>query len=201
MFLVKKILFVLLSVTIVGLILFSGSAVTASSWGYVAPHEVVERADVIVTGRYDFSEMAPSNGGYFVGFAFEVEHVYKGDVPRRIIAGIDGNDVSLSSEIQERGGSFLLLLEDLERYDYLVPVSGPNGMVPLSNGAVDAEYVGGEKFQYFTNFLNEQSPIMTYQTSTSRILYFILIGIGVIGLLVFIFYLFKKKKNFKFKYE
>lgn len=82
----------LLSVMIAG-ILLSSSTVVASSWGRVDHQEVVERADVIVTGRYDFSKKSPSSRGIFAGFSFAVEHVYKGDIPQEIVAGVDGNDV------------------------------------------------------------------------------------------------------------
>lgn len=84
--------------------------------------------------------------------------------------------------IQQSGGTFLLLLEEREPFDYLVPVAGANGIVPLSGGTVDMEVVGKEKTDYFVRFLRENSPIMTYQTSSFNSL-FLRAGFTVITLI------------------
>lgn len=82
----------------------AGSVVYATGWAAVPPGEVAERADIIVTGRYDFaSDMTVSEAPIFVGYAFEVERVYRGEVPRRMTAGIDFNDVAIARECRFTG--------------------------------------------------------------------------------------------------
>lgn|GEM_PF-2184176 len=192
----------LLAVIFAGACLASGTGVRATSWASVPPEEVVERADVIVTGRYDFtSEMSISQAPIFVGYAFDVERVYRGDVPRRITVGIDFNDVPGSREFQNQGGSFLLLLEYGEGYEYPVPVAGPNGMVPLSDGTVDAAYSTGERNAFFAEFLKKRTPVAVYEGSAfgtasafhSRVL--IGAGAGAVGVPAIAAYFFARKKK------
>lgn len=182
---VAKIRFMMLSAVIAGACLLSGGGANASSWAYVPPEEVAERADVIVTGRFDFaSGMPASQAPIFVGFVFDVERVYRGDVPRRMMVGVDGNGMTTWREFQEQGGSFLLLLEYRDRYDYPVTVAGPNGMVPLADGAVDETCSPGERYRFFTEFLKRESPAATYESNsfTSNLPALIGAGAGAVGM-------------------
>jgi hypothetical protein len=197
-----KIRCLLLSVIFAGACLCAGAGVRATSWVSVPPEEVLERADVIVTGRYDFtSEMSTSQAPIFVGYAFDVERVYRGDVPRRLTVGIDFFDVPGSREFQDKGGAFLLLLEYGEGYEYPIPVAGPNGMVPLSDGTVDTAYLMGERNAFFAKFLKKRTPVAVYETSAfktapafnSRVL----IGaiVGAVGVPALAAYYFARKKK------
>lgn len=173
----------------------AGSVVYATGWAAVPPGEVAERADIIVTGRYDFaSDMTVSEAPIFVGYAFEVERVYRGEVPRRMTAGIDFNDVAIAREFQEQGGSFLLLLEYNERYRYPVPVAGPNSMVPLSDEAVDEMAGDEERRRFFTEFLNRESPVAVYEPAASAFGLPALIVAGTAGIAAVAVYLIVRKR-------
>ena len=197
-----KIRLMMLTAMIAGAFLLSGSGANATSWAYVPPEEVVDRADVIVTGRYDFAAgMSTSEAPIFVGFAFDVERVYRGNVHRRITVGIDGNDVWAWREFQDQGGSFLLLLEYRDRYDYPVTVAGPNGIVPLSDGTVDEAYSSGERYRYFTEFLKKESPAAVYgsKSYTSCLSASIGAGAGTVGIAAIAALLFVRKKHPRLK--
>lgn len=128
--------------------------VSATIWIELKPQEVVDRAEVIVTGKYDLSSKPTPRNFVFQGLEFNVENVYKGDISKQITAGIDYNDVVWVEEFQTKGGEFLLFLEKSEDADFLVPVGGPYGMVQVYNDQV--EDPNDERRAFFEGFLNAQ---------------------------------------------
>jgi hypothetical protein len=115
-------------------LLWGYSDASATKWVELNPEEVIERADVIVVGKYDISADAEHDSVY-AGYPFKTSKVYKGEVMNPMIVGIDQYDIGIVEEFQENGGEYLLFLEDGEA-DFLVPVAGPNGMIELENGEV-----------------------------------------------------------------
>ncbi|WP_052342583.1 hypothetical protein [Bacillus sp. EB01] len=119
------------------LVLLMNTPVFATSWVEIDPKEVVNRADVVVSGTYDFSDERKESEFIFHGVAFNVSKVYKGDnISKKITAGLDPFDDGWVDEFQRAGGEFLLFLENSAEADFLVPVGGPNGMIQLKNGKV-----------------------------------------------------------------
>lgn len=51
--------------------------VSATSWVEMDPEEVSERAEVVVSGTYDFTGKAVPSDFIFAGFTFNVENVYR----------------------------------------------------------------------------------------------------------------------------
>jgi hypothetical protein len=122
-------------------ILFSlpvfSSRAFATSWVFLDPQEVVDRAEEIVLGKYDFSSNPVSGKIPFHGLEFKVSKVIKGqNFQTTIIAGIDGNDNGWVDDFQQQGGELLLFLEKKDS-KFLTPVGGPNGMIQVKNGKVD----------------------------------------------------------------
>ncbi len=112
-------------------VIISTSA-SATSWVYLQPEEILERAEVIVLGSYDFSS-EPKSAFIFQGYEFHVRELFLGDYSEPLIAGIDYNNVGWATKFQKDGGEFLLLLEENESVDFLVPVAGINGLLDYSN--------------------------------------------------------------------
>jgi hypothetical protein len=135
-------------------IMIINSRVSATSWVELKPQEVIDRAEVIVIGKYDFSSKSKPSDFVFQGLDFNVKNVYKGDISKKLTAGIDYNDVGWVNEFQNKGGEFLLFLENSEDADFLIPVGGPNGMVQVSNGKV--EDTNDERRTFFEDFLKAQ---------------------------------------------
>ncbi|WLD93749.1 hypothetical protein [Alkalihalobacillus sp. AL-G] len=150
----KKIMFPLLLTTIC-LCLWSYTTVLATSWVDVEPEEVEKRADVIVTGVYDFTGEPKPGDFIFSGYTFKVNQVFRGEIEGDIVAGIDPFDTGWVKDHQERGGEFLLFLEESEHTDFLIPVGGPNGMIRTKKGIVEhsIEY----KKDYYEKFLKQPS--------------------------------------------
>jgi len=128
------------------LLIIGGRTALATSWAEIEPMEVSKRAEVIVKGTYDFSSEPKKSGWTFRGYKFYVNQVFRGDVPKQIVAGIDSFDVGWAEEFQSKGGEFLLLLEKNEKVDFLVPVGGPNGMVQVVDGKVKSHKDGVKGF-------------------------------------------------------
>ncbi|MBM7602738.1 hypothetical protein JOC75_000708 [Metabacillus crassostreae] len=177
--------------------------VSATSWVGLKPQDVVERAEVIVTGKYDFSTKPKPSDFVFQGLDFNVINVYKGDISKQFMAGIDYNDVGWAEEFQSKGGEFLLFLEKSEDADFLIPVGSPNGMVQVTNDKV--EHPDEERKTFFEDFLKAQPEKTSVskldahkqgQNDESYILLYVatgvLVGIGV----VFLLYLYIRKKIF-----
>ncbi|WP_430787384.1 hypothetical protein VBD025_16310 [Virgibacillus flavescens] len=151
----KKYLFSLL-VTVL-LVSLSWNHIRATIWVDMEPQEVVDQADVIVVGKYDFSAERISSESTmpFCGIPFDVEKIYRGDVSDRITAGVDCYDTALIDEFQQDGGKLLLFLEKGGKTRYDTPVGGPNGIVQLKNGEVLDE--NEERREFFKEFLEEKN--------------------------------------------
>jgi hypothetical protein len=137
------------------LILIVDSTAFATSWVMLEPEEVIDRSEVILIGKYNFSSDVTRSDFIFQGYEFEVKQVLKGDPVEQLVIGIDFNDTGWAEEFQDEGGEFLLFLETNENTDFLIPVVGPNGMIQLSNGEVVHPIV--EKKKFFENFLKSQT--------------------------------------------
>ncbi len=172
--------------------------VSATSWVVLEPEQVVERADVIVRGTYDFSSKPELSDFVFQGLKFHVNMVYKGDVSRKVIAGIDGMDVGWAQEFQNQGGEFVLFLQMTEDFNFLIPVAGPNGMVQVQNGIVSEH--SEERRMFFENFLNTQKDAETAiksiqeQNGHPAVLYFASAGMAVIiAIFIMIYWRWRKR--------
>lgn len=135
--------------------------VFATSWVRLQPDEVINRAEVIVQGRYDFSEekkRQPDNG-MWVPFKFSVEKYYRDSGTTVIEAAIEQFDVEWVKQFQEQEGSFILFLErDENNPDLLIPVGGPNGMIQVQAG--DFQNIEPAYAQQYEDFLASQTPIV-----------------------------------------
>jgi hypothetical protein len=163
---------------------------SASTYVQIEPEEVVNRAEIVVIGKYNFTSDPVQTEHIFRGYEFQVDKVINGDVSGDIIAGIDMNDVSGSKEFQEDGGQFLLFLEQEEIASFPIPVVAQNGMVKIQNGALVDEEFG--KRSFYKKYLNEKAPGYLEATATSTI--YISMGIAL-SLLIFLFLYVKKKRS------
>ncbi|WP_051287023.1 hypothetical protein [Paenibacillus taiwanensis] len=126
--------------------------VDATSWIRMEPEMVVQRAQLVVTGVYAFSDSASDPSSMWEGYNFTVSHVIKGHSPQMITAGIDRYDQQGAVEHQNAGGEYLLFLErDLET-NLMTPVGGPNGMVRLKDTKVQQPEDPYAQL-YFTQYL------------------------------------------------
>ncbi|KZE68963.1 hypothetical protein AWM68_01455 [Fictibacillus phosphorivorans] len=128
----KRISVVFVSVFLYMMLFFTEAY--ATSWVEFEPEEVHKRAEVIVVGQYDFTSKPEGSNSVFTSYEFNIQKVYKGDVPQKIRAGIDGYDVGWADEFQKDGGEFLLFLDKNKEFSYLTPVGGPNGMIQMLMG-------------------------------------------------------------------
>lgn len=159
------------------------SSVFATKWIEMEPQEVSDRAEVVISGTYDFSSKAVPSDFVFAGFTFNVENVYRGEVSGKVTVGIDGFDVGWADEFQKEGGKVLLFLEKSDSATFLVPVGGPNGMIQFSNGKV--QYLNGDSQIFYEEILKStfKKPgsesdiaLIDKQNSSSAMLVPILIG-------------------------
>jgi len=138
----------------------------ATKWVELKPQEVMDRAEVIVTGKYDFTSKEKPSRFIFQGVDFHIKNVYKGDISEQIMTvGIDQNDVGWADEFQKDNGEFLLLLETSEDADFLVPVGGPNGMIKMNNGKVEES--NEERIKFFEDYLASQ-PYKTIEVKAEK---------------------------------
>lgn len=150
--------------------------VSATSYEKLDAQEVVDRAEVIVIGTYDFGRRSEGSEFVFDGYPFDVEAVLKGKVGEEITAGIDRFDVSWAKDFQEKGGRFMLLLENIPETDFLTPVVAANGMVQLMGDSVQDE---GEGKTFYTEFMKEhpskekRTPVSEDSTSSTSILFLV----------------------------
>jgi hypothetical protein len=167
------------------------TSVYATSWVDLEPETVVNRADVIVKGTYDFSSEPEPSSYIFTGYEININAIYKGEIQQKLIAGIDPFDIGWAKEFQEDGGEFLLFLEEIDETDFYVPIAGPNGMITMNHEKVD--HPVKEKEEFYNHYLNShQSKKTIVKSTTSEVpaqqrvnpgLY--LSGVAVFGMLVF----------------
>ena len=128
---------VVLLITLISLLIPTTSF--ASSWIKLNPTDVVNRAEVIVLGTYDFakSDGKMTGNGLWTAYKFNVEKYIRSSGNDTIDIGINPADIQWAKEFQEKNGKFLLLLEkDSQNISLLVPVSGPNGMIQSLDGKI-----------------------------------------------------------------
>lgn len=182
-------------------IMIINNSVSATKWVELRPQEIVDRAEVIIIGKYDFSSKPKPSEFIFEGLDFNVISVYKGDTSKQLTAGIDFNDVGWAEEFQNKGGEFLLFLEKSRDANFLIPVGGPNGMVRVNNGKV--EEPNDEKRTFFEDFLKakpKETSATQFETQNvvqndqSNILLYISTGVLVGITALFLLYRYTRKK-------
>ncbi|MDR4887739.1 hypothetical protein RGU12_09290 [Fredinandcohnia sp. QZ13] len=170
------------------------TSVSATSWAELELQEVLDRAEVIVMGQYDFSSKPKRGESVFRGRVFKVGSLYKGDVTSPLTVGIDPYDVGWAEEFQDRGGMFLLFLEESENGKLLLPVGGPNGMIQVLDGKVEER--DDERNAFFEEFLKE-TPSKTFEITNVKHndkLYFpLFLIVAAFGILFILLYLNKRK--------
>lgn len=182
-------------------LLFIDTNVLATSWVALEPEEVAARADVIVSGTYDFSSEPEISDFVFQGLDFHIKAVYKGDVNENITAGIDGFDIGWAQEFQNQGGEFVLFLQKSEGFDFLIPVAGPNGMVQVQDGQVADPNT--ERKAFFENFLKTHQSIKVASVKTAYeekdnpvVLYFSSAGMVLLIAIFIVIYLRWRSKSY-----
>lgn len=200
----RKLYYIPFFATLFSSIMIISITVSATSWGELKSQEVVDRAEVIITGKYDFTSKPKPSGFVFQGLDFNIKNVYKGDISEQIItAGIDYYDVGWAEEFQNEEGEFLLLLERSKDADFLIPVGGPNGMIQVYKGKV--EDTNDERKTFFEDFLKLQ-PEKNFKTkfetdndsqnNKSNLLLYVSASVLVGMAVIFQIYRYKRKNNF-----
>jgi hypothetical protein len=180
-----------------------GPSVYATSWVEIEPQDIVDRADAILMGEYDFTSDPKPMEFVFQGLEFHIKTVYKGEAAQQEIVGIDYYDMGWAKEFQEEGGEFLLFLEKDKEADFLIPISGANGMVLVQDGEVKAP--NKERKLVFENYLESHSgKTLTgngefrrggKQEGSFLLLY---VGAGVAAGIIVCFLIYRyKRKSFK----
>ncbi|MFO1445131.1 hypothetical protein KDN24_18405 [Bacillus sp. Bva_UNVM-123] len=175
--------------------------VSATKWIELEPQEIVDSAEVIVMGQYDFSSKPISSNFIFQGFPFHITKVYRGEVFTPLIVGIDEYDVGWVKRFQNADGEFILFLEKNDEATFLVPVGGPNGMIQFSNGEIQESK--DENKTFFEDFLKKQIeiPIITKieppkqdlsGTSITKIIVIVCLSISIVLIVFFISFRYKK---------
>lgn len=164
--------------------------ILATSYETLEPDEVVKRAEIIVVGSYNFESKPEKSQFIFLEYEFNVEQVLKGEATKKVMAGIDMNDVAWAKEFQMKGGKFLLLLEQTELASFHTPVVAQNGMVKLMDGKVDEN---DEKRVFYEDFLAEKSSI-TNMGRNMNLIPSITIGLFVLFIAVVSFLGIKRKR-------
>jgi len=177
--------------TIVSLVLaflfifYLESQISATLSEDLEPEEVLDRADVIVLGEYDFSADPTCEDKIFCSLKFDVDQTYRGKASTTMTAGIDRYDFGLVEEFQLNGGKILLFLEENGRVGYLTPVGGGhNGMIQTKDGEIYHEKQ--EKKEFYEEFLKEQN-----KTENSSVFLYIILGLVA----TVIIYLVSKRKR------
>lgn len=147
----RRLVYQLFVMTVFISMMIDCASVSATSWIEMEPQEVSDRAEVVISGTYDFSSKSIASEFIFQGYTFAVENVYKGEATKQIIAGIDMYDVGWAEGFQNEGGEFLLFLEKSDSATFLTPVGGPNGMVQVLHGIINNEIE--EISTYYADFL------------------------------------------------
>lgn len=187
MLLNKKFLKILGPLFILMLVFSFFSQAYATSWIILQPEEVEKRAQIVVSGKYDTDKQYKSID-MWAPFDFKVDAYYKGSGPEVILASIENFDVGWSVEHQDKGDSFLLFLEKHPTREGLwVPVAGPNGMVLLKDGKVQA--LDSAKNSFYEKYLAERQGSQPEAASVSRVSFYVygglfLVLLAAVGVLV-----------------
>ncbi|WP_164671011.1 hypothetical protein [Virgibacillus doumboii] len=155
------------------------------------PQEVVDRANVIVLGKYNFSgkKIYNERTAPYCGIEFNIDKIYKGNISdtEHITAGLDCNNGTLVEKFQQDGGKVLLFMDNSGKPQFLTPVGGSNGLVKIKNGEVKDE--DEERRKFFKEFLEENNN----DPSSFYIIVSIIFGLALIVIL----YYFKQRKKKK----
>lgn len=182
------------------LILFSliTQGVSATSWAEMDPDEVMERAEVVVIGQYDFSKPQKQKvQQIFLPYQFKAANTLYGSPPSPLIVGIDMYDVGWAEEFQNEGGEFLLFLERDGNSNFLLPVGGPNGMVQLVDGKVSdqGERALYEKISKKTNVNIETKSLEQDSNSNSYTFLYMAAALMVVLVGAYVLYRFKNDRR------
>lgn len=132
----------------------------ATSWVLLSAEELVERAEVVVEGKYIFpdGENVKNAEGMWVPLTFEATAYYRGSGQQHIKAAIEQFDIGLAYEHQENGGSFILFLEQGDS-DFWIPVGGPNGMIEIMDDNILGRSNDSDTAK-IKEFIEQQSSVM-----------------------------------------
>ncbi|MBM6616683.1 hypothetical protein [Bacillus suaedaesalsae] len=179
---------------LVWVVLLSNSPAFATKWVMLEPEEVLERADVVVVGTYDFTSEPQYHNGLFGGYEFDADVLYKGETTKGFIAGVPADDAGWMMEHQEAGGKFLLLLEESKEEDFLVPVAGINGIIDLVNGEASVDPTSRKEF--YENYLREQPELpFEAQKLVTKGNWGLIPVVLVLGIVVIVYYIVLKKRS------
>lgn len=131
----------------------------ATSWAKLKPQEVIDKSQIVVTGKYEISYSMNRfrQKGMWVPFNFKVEKYYKGSGRQSIQVAIGQYDVGLSKKFQDKEGSFLLFLYK-DKEDFWIPVGGPNGMIQILKGDIINQ--SPDEVEDYKNYLSKLNPKM-----------------------------------------
>ncbi|MCT2538226.1 hypothetical protein NC661_10660 [Aquibacillus koreensis] len=178
------------------IIIFTSISLTASSSFGLYPTEVIEKAEVVVLGKYDFSyeeQISDPSSEFSMATRFEVRNVYVGEASEVIIAGYNYFDGGFEQH-QSEGGEYLLFLEQRDDVDYLTPVSR-TGVVPVMDGKV-TDHIDEQSKKVYQRFMDEQANKDTFITYDTKSYIPLGISIGILALIsIFIFH--KRKQTIK----
>jgi hypothetical protein len=179
--------------TLIGLLVPTTSS--ATSWKKLKPSDVVNRAEVIILGTYDFakSDGKMSSNGLWTPYKFKVEKYIRSSGNDTFNVGINYADISWAKELQEKGGKFLLLLvKDSQDSNLLVPVGGPNGMIEFLDGKIQNQSSADAViYSDLLKSIEPQSNPITKSEITPPIefpWYWVLSGVFVLGILFFLYW-------------
>jgi hypothetical protein len=192
----------LILLTLIGLLFPTNSF--ATSWKYLKPSDVVNRAEVIIMGTYDFtkSDGKMTSNGLWTPYKFNVEKYIRNSGNDSVNIGINYADISWAKELQDKGGIFLLFLQvDSQNDNLLVPVGGPNGMVQLIDGKIQNQ--SSADAVIYSDLLKgiEPKPNLIPKNETTQPVefhwYWVTSGVFVLGILFFIYWKLSSRDRFK----
>jgi hypothetical protein len=188
--------------TLIGLLFPTTSF--ATSWKKFTPSDVVNRAEVIILGTYDFakSDGKMTSNGLWTPYKFNVEKYIRSSGNDTVNVGINYADISWAKELQGKGGKFLLLLvKDSQDSNLLVPVGGPNGMIEFLDGKIQNQSSADAViYSDLLKSLEPKSNVIPGNEITPPIefhWYWVPSGLFVLGILFFLYWKLSREKGFK----
>ena len=156
----------LLITGIILVILAVGANAFATSWAKFKPQEVIDKSQMIVSGKYHIPfDQGIFNKGMWVPFRFQVDKYYKGSGKHSIRVAIEQFDVGRAKKFQDKGGSFLLFLYK-DKEDFWIPVGGPNGMIQIENGKITN--LTQDEIKYYEEYLAKLKPQSIVQKNSEQ---------------------------------